>query len=100
MSGRTAAQTVNQAVLDFDGIREAILQQRVAVPNGTATSEYARLIAMIRVGSVSGLTWSFSDIAECESIAGSVLTYCRNSVPNAIIGQAVNIDPNYYLYIY
>jgi len=54
MTTRTSRQVIEQAISDFDDIREAIRGHRVRVEYPTKTSAYAGLIANIRIGSVSG----------------------------------------------
>lgn len=55
MTERTAREVVQQAISDFDDIRDAIRGHRVAaVEYPTKTSLYAELIANIRIGSLSG----------------------------------------------
>ncbi|MBQ2603886.1 MAG: hypothetical protein II589_02475 [Clostridia bacterium] len=57
MTQRTAKQTIEQAIADFDDIIEAIKGHRVRIDYPTKTSLYAELIANIRIGSVSGTAW-------------------------------------------
>ena len=54
MTERTSRQAIEQAIADFDDIREAIRGHRVRIEYPTKTSVYAGLIANIRIGSVSG----------------------------------------------
>ncbi len=54
MTERTARETVDQAISDFNAIREAIRDQRVEVPYPTPTSEYAELIGKINSGFIKG----------------------------------------------
>lgn len=41
---------INQAISDFDTIKQAIINKGVEVPNGTPTSEYGELIGNIQSG--------------------------------------------------
>lgn len=55
MVDRTAVETVQQAVSDFDDIRDAIRGHKIEVPYPTPTRAYASLIAGITVGCINGL---------------------------------------------
>lgn len=57
MTERTSRGVVNQAIEDFNSIREAIRGHKIEVPYPTKTSAYADLIASIRVGSIAGLIY-------------------------------------------
>lgn len=48
MATRTITENVNQAVQDFDNIKQAIINKGIEVPNGTPTSEYADKIGTIK----------------------------------------------------
>ena len=48
MATRTITENVNQAVQDFDNIKQAIIDKGIEVPNGTPTSEYADKIGTIK----------------------------------------------------
>lgn len=47
MATRTLSQNVNQAISDFDSIKQAIIENGGEVPDGTPTSKYAELIEEI-----------------------------------------------------
>ena len=48
MATRTITENVNQAVQDFDNIKQAIIDKGIEIPNGTPTSEYADKIGTIK----------------------------------------------------
>ena len=50
MATRTITENVNQAVQDFDNIKQAIIDKGIEIPNGTPTSEYADKIGTIKSG--------------------------------------------------
>lgn len=50
MATKTLRTNVNQAVQDFDNIKQAIIDKGVEIPNGTPTSEYATKIGDIQGG--------------------------------------------------
>lgn len=56
LSNRNSYETVQQAIDDFDAIKDAIIWHRIQVPRPTPTKEYASLIKSIRRGGISGKT--------------------------------------------
>ena len=59
MATRTITENVNQAVQDFDNIKQAIIDKGIEVPNGTPTSEYSTKIGDIQGGvTIEGLDTS------------------------------------------
>lgn len=50
MATNTLSQNINQAIDDFDSIKQAIIDKGVSVPAGTPTSEYSDKIVEIQVG--------------------------------------------------
>ena len=49
MATRTITENVNQAVQDFDNIKQARIDKGIEIPNGTPTSEYADKIGTIKI---------------------------------------------------
>ena len=47
MAINSLTQNVNQAISDFAGIKQAIVDKGVAIPSGTPTSQYAGKIGQI-----------------------------------------------------
>ena len=62
MATRTITENVNQAVQDFDNIKQAIIDKGIEVPAGTPTSEYANKIETIKSGG-----WDTSCITNFKS---------------------------------
>lgn len=56
MATRTITENVNQAVQDFDNIKQAIIDKGIEVPNGTPTSEYADKIGTIKINGLDTST--------------------------------------------
>ena len=56
MATRTITENVNQAVQDFDNIKQAIIDKGIEVPNGTPTSEYADKIGKIKINGLDTST--------------------------------------------
>lgn len=50
MASKTLSENINQAISDFDGIKQAIIDKGVDVPSGTPTSEYGTKIGEIQSG--------------------------------------------------
>ena len=50
MSNKTLNQNINQAISDFNGIKQAIIDKGVQIPSGTKTSEYGAKISEIQTG--------------------------------------------------
>lgn len=65
MATRTITENVNQAVQDFDNIKQAIIDKGIEVPNGTPTSEYADKIGTIKSNGLDTSTVTdFSNFAK------------------------------------
>lgn len=50
MATKTLSENINQAISDFDGIKQAIIDKGVEVPSGTPTSKYGEKIGEIQSG--------------------------------------------------
>ena len=50
MATKTLSENISQAISDFDGIKQAIIDKGVEVPSGTPTSEYGAKIGEIQSG--------------------------------------------------
>ena len=50
MATKTLNENINQAISDFNGIKQAIIDKGVQVPNGTPTSQYGTKIGEIQSG--------------------------------------------------
>lgn len=50
MATKTLSENINQAISDFDGIKQAIIDKGVEVPSGTPTSQYGEKIGEIQGG--------------------------------------------------
>lgn len=50
MATKTLSENINQAISDFNGIKQAIIDKGVSVPSGTPTSEYSTKIGEIQSG--------------------------------------------------
>ena len=50
MATKTLSENINQAISDFDGIKQAIIDKGVDVPSGTPTSQYSAKIGEIQSG--------------------------------------------------
>ena len=89
---RTPRETVDQAIDDFDGIREAIRGHKIEVPYPTKTSEYAGLIAKIRVGAIEGRAEIMTSGAAADTVCGNVLSEINSIVIGPVCGNAQVID--------
>lgn len=76
MATRTITENVNQAVQDFDNIKQAIIDKGIEVPNGTPTSEYADKIGTIKIDGLDTSTVTdFSYFAQKDRFGtGEILT--------------------------
>ena len=76
MATRTITENVNQAVQDFDNIKQAIIDKGIEVPNGTPTSEYADKIGTIKINGLDTSTVTdFSNFAQKDRFGtGEILT--------------------------
>lgn len=92
MANRTAKKTVEQAVKDFDDIKEAIIGHRVPVPYATPTSMYAPLIANIRIGSIAGSAHCCTQIKLCSTLNGTSIICPKADTAETIAGKAKFID--------
>ena len=54
MANKTLSENINQAISDFSGIKQAIIDKGVEVPSGTPTSQYGTKIGEIQSGGGSG----------------------------------------------
>ena len=50
MATKTLSENINQAISDFNGIKQAIIDKGVEIPTGTKTSEYGAKISEIQGG--------------------------------------------------
>ena len=50
MATKTLSENINQAISDFNGIKQAIIDKGVSVPSGTPTSQYGDKIGEIQGG--------------------------------------------------
>ena len=48
MANRTISENINQAISDFKGIKQAIIDRGIEIPEGTPTSEYGAKIEEIK----------------------------------------------------
>ncbi len=92
MTERTSREVVNQAISDFDDIREAIRGHKVEVPYPTKTSAYAGLIASICVGSVTGEIVNDLLVQEADFIKGNAETYFTGICFEPIAGNMEDYD--------
>ena len=69
MANRTISENINQAISDFKGIKQALIDKGVEMPQGTPTSEYGAKIEGMTVGGLdtSGIT-DFSSFCEKNRI--------------------------------
>ena len=58
MATKTLNQNINQAINDFKGVKQAIIDKGVEIPSGTPTSEYGAKISEIQSGGSGGLDTS------------------------------------------
>ena len=49
MATNTLTQNINQAINDFKGVRQALMDKGVEIPSGTPTSQYGA-----KIGEISG----------------------------------------------
>lgn len=85
MATKTLRTNVNQAVQDFDNIKQSIIDKGVEIPNGTPTSEYATKICDIQGGgTIEGLDTStvtdFSNFAQNNRFAEEQLKKIDTSI--------------------
>lgn len=92
MANRTAKKTVEQAIKDFDDIKEAIIGHRVPVPYATPTSMYAPLIANIRIGSIAGMASCCTRLRVYSILSGTFIIYPKSDIVETITGKAEFID--------
>lgn len=88
---RTAVEIVNQAISDFDNIKEAILGHRIDVPYPTKTSLYGELIAKIRVGCIAGRSSPNTGMFIADTLIGEFLPECRGRTVQPMIGKAYKV---------
>ena len=50
MANKTLSENISQAISDFNGIKQAIIDKGVSVPSGTPTSKYGEKIGEIQSG--------------------------------------------------
>lgn len=50
MANKTLSENINQAINDFKGVKQAIIDKGVEIPSGTPTSEYGTKISEIQSG--------------------------------------------------
>ena len=50
MATKTLSENISQAISDFDGIKQAIIDKGVEIPTGTPTSKYGAKIGEIQSG--------------------------------------------------
>ena len=50
MATKTLSENISQAISDFDGIKQAIIDKGVEIPTGTPTSQYGTKIGEIQGG--------------------------------------------------
>lgn len=55
MATKTLNENINQAINDFKGVKQAIIDKGVEIPSGTPTSEYGTKISEIQSGGSGGL---------------------------------------------
>lgn len=96
MANNTINQNVNQAIMDFSTIKQAIINKGVSVPSGTPTSQYANKISSIQSGAdVSGVTATAADVDTGKVFVNSIgvevtgtSTYKADyTALNTIVGQ-------------
>lgn len=58
MANKTLNENINQAINDFKGVKQAIIEKGVEIPSGTPTSEYGAKISEIQSGGSGGLDTS------------------------------------------
>ena len=58
MATKTLSENINQAISDFKGVKQAIIDKGVEIPSGTPTSEYGAKIGEIQSGGSGGLDTS------------------------------------------
>ena len=81
MATRTITENVNQAVQDFDNIKQAIIDKGIEVPNGTPTSEYADKIGTIKSNGLDTSTVTdFSNFAKNNRFAEEQLKKIDTSI--------------------
>lgn len=89
MATNTLSQNINQAISDFNGIKQAIIDKGVEVPIGTKTSEYGDKISQIQTGGGSTPEKGFLP-TEFDS----------NGYPTKGTLYGMTEVPNYYFYNY
>lgn len=91
MATRTLSQNVNQAISDFDSIKQAIIENGGEVPDGTPTSKYAELIEEI-ASDLSGFFEGTSTAIKIPKNTTKIRDFCFN-----IYGNSKNVsDENKY----
>ncbi len=88
MTQRTSKEVVNQAIADFNSIKEAILGHKIDVPYPTKTCEYAGLIAKLRVGCIAGRAYPVPNASVCSIVSDNATVYHNGRTVLAIVGTA------------
>lgn len=91
MNERTAAQTVQCAIRDFDSIRAAIIAQGESVPYKTPTSKYAQLIMRLCGRPLAGAAYAVLDALGEETIFGAAQGILQGNVRETVFGNAIEI---------
>lgn len=105
MATRTITENVNQAVQDFDNIKQAIIDKGVEVPNGTPTSEYATKIGDIPSGEelmqqfagvISRDVVNFNPPEGITKLGENCLFYCDKLESITIPSSVTNVGNIYF----
>jgi hypothetical protein len=101
MATNTINENVEQAILDFGTIKQAIINKGVSVPTGTPTSQYATKISSIPTGAdVSNVTATAGDVDTGKVVVNSsgtevtgTSTYKADyTALNTLVGQTTATD--------
>jgi hypothetical protein len=101
MANNTINQNVNQAIMDFSTIKQAIINKGVSVPTGTPTSQYATKISSIQSGAdVSGVTATAEDVdtgkvfvdSTGAEVTGTSTYKADYTALNTLVGQTTATD--------
>lgn len=82
MATKTLSQNVNQAISDFDSIKQAIIENGGEVPDGTPTSQYAELIEEI-ASDLSGFFEGTSTVIKIPKNTTKIRDDCFNARGNS-----------------
>ena len=86
MATNTLTQNINQAINDFKGVRQALMDKGVEIPSGTPTSQYGA-----KIGEISGG-------GEQPTKGYQVTEWDSNGFPLKVKLYGMTEIPDYYFY--